>query len=749
MPLSVALRDSPIRPRSTFPACSSPKPSAAPSRPRDARSNCTTPPPRPSTSADGSCRTIKNTPKYRIPAPTILPAGGFLVFTEQDFNPQPGVLPSFNLSAAGDDAYIFSADSTGRLTGHRHGFKFGAALEGVSFGRHVTSDGQEHFVAQDQNTLGVSNALPRVGPLVISEIMYRPPDVLTNSAAWDNIEDEYVELCNISTVSVALYDLNAPTNTWRLRDAVDFSFPPSVMINPGERFVVVSFDPSNSTANAAFRSRYAVDANVRLFGPYTGNLSNGSDSVELVAADGVRESATNYVARSVLVDQVAYRDNAPWPAAADGLGLSLQRLAEDEYGNDPANWSASGPTPGRSDVAAPPPAITRQPLSQAVAAGARVTLSVEAAAPELLRFQWRFNGENLPGATAGQLILTNVQPSQAGLYEAVVSSPAAAAVSQPALIRLVTPPVLLRQPESIEVLASQSVELSVVAVGTSPLRYQWRRDGADIPGATRSILAFASVEARNAGAYDVIVHNDSDAVTSATAILRVVGQPVIVRQPWDATVAEGGTVTFGIEINPQASLPIRYRWVRDGAAVLERAVASHTDFLTLTNVRPADAGTYWVIVKNPGALASGITSENAALEVVVAPDADRDGLPDTFETDSHLNPNDPTDASSDTDGDGATNRDEYLAGTDPQDPESVLRIESIEIDSIVFQGVANRHYTVLGRDHPTLGFWETLARVPAVSGTSSAKRLIELSDPNDTPPNQRFYRVSTPGLSEP
>jgi len=314
------------------------------------------------------------------------------------------------------------------------------------------------------------------------------------------------------------------------------------------------------------------------------------------------------------------------------------------------------------------------------------------------------------------------------------------------------PPALLASPQSIEVLAGQPVELSVVAVSSSPLRYQWRRDGALLDGATKSTLSFASAEARDTGDYEVIVQNDTDTAVSTVASVRVVGHPVIVRQPWSATVIEGGTMTLGIEVNPQASLPIRYRWIRSGVAVLERALASHADFLTLTNVRAADAGTYWVTVRNPGALASGVTSEEATVQVVIAADADRDGLPDAYEIRSNLNPNDPTDAAADTDGDGASNRDEYLAGTDPLDPDSVLGILSIDAGDAVslrFQGVANRSYAVQYRDRVTPDPWHTLALIPAVSGLSTAQRLIDLRDPFGTPPDQRFYRIGTPGLSEP
>src|SRR4029079_11015318 len=99
---------------------------------------------------------------------------------------------------------------------------FGAAANGESFGRYLTSDGRSEFVAMSARTFGVddpgsveefrtatgrTNAYPRVGPAVITEGMYHPPDLGTN----DNTRDEFIELRNITTAPVALFD---GTNGW-------------------------------------------------------------------------------------------------------------------------------------------------------------------------------------------------------------------------------------------------------------------------------------------------------------------------------------------------------------------------------------------------------------------------------------------------------------------------------------------------------------------------------------------------------
>jgi hypothetical protein len=129
-----------------------------------------------------------------------------------------------------------------------------------------------------------------------------------------------------------------------LRDAVDFDFPPDTTLQPGETLLVVGFDPvNNPAALAAFRAAYNLAASVPIAGPWSGKLANDSDDIELRRPDapGLDGDVPYY-----LVERVRYSDIAPWPAQADGAGYSLQRLADNEFANDPANWVAEAPTPG-------------------------------------------------------------------------------------------------------------------------------------------------------------------------------------------------------------------------------------------------------------------------------------------------------------------------------------------------------------------------------------------------------------------
>jgi hypothetical protein len=281
--------------------------------------------------------------KFSFPAGTALDAGAYLVADETVFNVGPA---AFALSSLGEEAYLFSGDGT-NLTGYYHGFKFGAAANGVSFGRHVTSTGAEKFVAQARNTLGGINAGPRVGPVVINEIMYNPPLLGTNN----NTLDEFIELQNVSAQPARLFDPNALTNTWRLAGGVEFSFPTNVTLEPGDFLVLVNFDPIASPAvMAAFRAKYGLPDSTPVFGPYRGHLENSGEWLALERPDPPEppSSPDAGFVPYVLVDGLEYSNRAPWPPQADETGMSLQRVLAGGFADDPINWQAAAPTPGRS-----------------------------------------------------------------------------------------------------------------------------------------------------------------------------------------------------------------------------------------------------------------------------------------------------------------------------------------------------------------------------------------------------------------
>jgi len=68
------------------------------------------------------------------------------------------------------------------------------------------------------------------------------------------------------------------------------------------------------------------------------------------------------------------------------------------------------------------PVITAQPQTRSVTVGGNATFSVTATGTQPLSYQWRHNGTHLAAATASSLTLTNVQPTNAGNYSALVTN---------------------------------------------------------------------------------------------------------------------------------------------------------------------------------------------------------------------------------------------------------------------------------------------------------------------------------------
>ncbi|PKL88114.1 MAG: hypothetical protein CVV23_12025 [Ignavibacteriae bacterium HGW-Ignavibacteriae-2] len=267
--------------------------------------------------------------KWKIPLGKIIPAKGYLVlaaghyegdqllFDEDEFG------ASFQLNAHGDMVYIISANEAGEKTGYRHGFEFGEIENGATFGRYVNSINEEHFVKQREVTLGSENAGPLVGPVIINRIMYNP----------DYKNYEFLEIINISGVSVNLYHSQELYNTWRINGA-GFKFPENITIEPNENIFIID---SNVVVNT-FRSAYGLTEDVQIFN-MSGSLSNSGETITVQMPADEYELNGKIIVPYMDVDKVKYNDKLPWPVEADGAGSGLLRISKTDYANDPINWT--------------------------------------------------------------------------------------------------------------------------------------------------------------------------------------------------------------------------------------------------------------------------------------------------------------------------------------------------------------------------------------------------------------------------
>lgn len=163
-----------------------------------------------------------------------------------------------------------------------------------------------------------------------------------------------------------------------------------------------------------------------------------------------------------------------------------------------------------------------------------------------------------------------------------------------------SPPTFTTQPQSRTVTNGDSVSFSTVATG-SPT-YQWRKNGANLSGATTATYSITATTTNDAGSYTVVASNAGGSVTSMVTTLTVLVPPGITTQPQSLTVAQGDTATFQVVAE---GLPApTYQWKFNTAPLSGQIGAS----LVINNAQPANDGDYTVEVRN----AAGIVTSSIA-----------------------------------------------------------------------------------------------------------------------------------------
>ncbi|MDB6019488.1 MAG: C-terminal target protein, partial [Pedosphaera sp.] len=257
-----------------------------------------------------------------------------------------------------------------------------------------------------------------------------------------------------------------------------------------------------------------------------------------------------------------------------------------------------------------PPGIAIPPQSLAVAQGSNATFNVTATGTAPLTYQWQFNSGNIAGATNTSYTRTNLQSTDAGNYQVVITNIAGSVTSAPATLAISAAPLITIQPQSLTLTQGTAAVFSVVVSGTAPLSYQWRYNGGNIASATNTTYTRTNVQTVDAGNYSVVVTNIAGIVTSSNAALVVNVPPGIAIPPQSLAVSQGSNATFNVTATGTA--PLTYQWQFNNGNI---AGATNTSY-TRTNLQSADAGNYQVVVTN---IAGSVTSPPATLTVNVPP----------------------------------------------------------------------------------------------------------------------------------
>lgn len=266
---------------------------------------------------------------------------------------------------------------------------------------------------------------------------------------------------------------------------------------------------------------------------------------------------------------------------------------------------------------AAPAAITAQPANLTVNLGQTATLSVAVSGLPVPTVQWFKNGTAVPGATGSVYIIPSVSQADSATYTATVQNvfygTSYSLTTSPAVLTVVAVPVFTTQPLSRTVLAGTQVTFSAAVQGLAATTFQWRRNGAAIPGATGSSYSLISPVTSDSGTYTVVATNSEGSTTSnpAELVVNAVVPPTISGAPANVTIPNGERTQ--LKVTATGTGMLTYQWYQGQSGTTTSPVAGATG-ATLTTAALTATSSYWVRVTD----GNGAVTNSPTATVTVA-----------------------------------------------------------------------------------------------------------------------------------
>lgn len=178
------------------------------------------------------------------------------------------------------------------------------------------------------------------------------------------------------------------------------------------------------------------------------------------------------------------------------------------------------------------------------------------------------------------------------------------------------PPAITKQPVDVSACGGKPATLSITASGAG-LKYQWRKSGVNITGATESTYTIASVDASTLGKYDCLVTGTCNPSLTSATVNVIAGTPTeITKQPAGLTVDEGKSFTLSVGATGST---LAYQWSKGGVDIAGATTADYT----IAAATKADEGQYACAVTGG---CGTVTSSAAAVVVMGGTSVDEDEM---------------------------------------------------------------------------------------------------------------------------
>ena len=302
-----------------------------------------------------------------------------------------------------------------------------------------------------------------------------------------------------------------------------YTTPPATMADNGSQFVVIVSDKAGSVASnpATLAVTTADVAPSFISQPVSQIIAAGQTATFSAIASGTAPLSYQWSKNGATISGATSSTYTTLAETTSDSGAQFTVVVSNTAGRVTSNAATL-----TVNAAAVAPAITTQPSGQTIVAGQTATFSVTASGTAPLSYQWYKNGTAMNGAASSTYTTPAEANSDNGAqFTVTVSNVAGHVTSTVATLTVnaaAVAPAIITQPSGQTIVAGQTATFSVTASGTTPLSYQWNKNGTAISGAgSSSYTTPATTTADNGAQFTVVVGNSVGNVTSTAATLTV------------------------------------------------------------------------------------------------------------------------------------------------------------------------------------------------------------------------------------
>lgn len=462
------------------------------------------------------------------------------------------------------------------------------------------SDGGKYSVTVS-NVAGSVTSNPftvTIEPVIAPVFTSNPSNVTVNPGDYFSL---YAWVSNSAGVTFQWYK-----DEVAIAGATSSSYGKTAFAGDAGKYVVVATNSAGSTSSSAATVTMRPPT-----GPTNLSITQGPLSVRLgqsfnlyISVSGTSPMTFQWQKDGVIIPQATSSSYYSAAATADDAGV-YSVVASNVVGSATSNETLL------SVIAEPTLTITREPASRIVYPGEYASFSVQATGEGALAYQWYKDGVPVSGANGNSYTTTPASAADGGIVTVIVSDARSAITSQPAelIVESAVAPTILTHPASVALEPGRSLSLSVTANGRPTPRFQWKKDGVAIIGATNSSYSNYSVASTDSGDYTVEVVNDAGSVLSeaATVVVSPPRAPVIRTHPASSSVLAGESFQLWASVAPSPGTTLQ--WYRDGLPVTGATDQSYW----VSNAQPSHAGTYHLV-------ATGSTGSATSYDAVLSVD---------------------------------------------------------------------------------------------------------------------------------